>query len=61
MGLFDKIKKAAKDSMQASGIADVLQKQADDVRLSLKYGVIATPKNLEIVREKEAAERKAKE
>ena len=61
MGLFDKIKKAAKDSMQASGIADVLQKQADDVRLSLKYGVIATPKNLEIAREKEAAERKAKE
>ena len=36
MGLFDKIKKAAKDSMQASGIADVLQKQADDVRRSRK-------------------------
>lgn len=61
MGLFNKIKKAAKESMQASGIADVLQKQADDVRLAMKYGITATPKNLEIAREKEAAERKAKE
>lgn len=61
MGLFNKIKKAAKESMQATGIADVLQKQADDVRLAMKYGVTATPKNLEIAREKEAAERKAKE
>lgn len=61
MGLFDKFKKVAKESMQATGIADVLQKQADDVRLAMKYGVTATPKNLEIAREKEAAERKAKE
>ena len=61
MGLFDKFKKFAKESMQATGIADVLQKQADDVRLAMKYGVTATPKNLEIAREKEAAERKAKE
>lgn len=58
---FDKFKKVAKESMQATGIADVLQKQADDVRLAMKYGVTATPKNLEIAREKEAAERKAKE
>lgn len=61
MGLFDKFKKVAKESMQATGIADVLQKQAEDVRLAMKYGVTATPKNLEIAREKEAAERKAKE
>lgn len=61
MGLFNKLKKAAKESMQASGIADVLQKQADDVRLAMKYGITATPENLKIAREKEAAERKAKE
>ncbi|MGN8825916.1 hypothetical protein ACTNDF_12860 [Segatella copri] len=61
MGLFDKFKKVAKESMQATGIADVLQKQADDVRLAMKYGITATPENLEKAREKEAAERKAKE
>lgn len=61
MGLFNKLKKAAKESMQATGIADVLQQQADDVRLAMKYGIVATPENLKIAREKEAAERKAKE
>ncbi len=63
MGLFDKLKKVAQEQLGDS-VADYLQKQADEMKYSMKHGAIAAlkphQKELEEMKAEEEAKRQAK-